>query len=51
MTRKCGEIVERHPIDPYNIDILKKRDLKDAKRLYSDLLGFARVFGAWLERG
>ncbi len=42
MTRKCGKIVERHPLDPYNMDILKKKDLKDAKRLYSNLLRLAR---------
>ncbi|MEO0228211.1 MAG: hypothetical protein ABIL70_09210 [candidate division WOR-3 bacterium] len=51
MTRKCGEKLERHPLDPYNMDIFERKDLKDAKGLYSNLLRFARVFCVRLERG
>ena len=49
MTRKCGEKLEGHLLELYNMDILKK-NLKDAKRLYSKLLRFGRVLCAGLER-
>ncbi len=29
MPRKCGKMVERHLLDPYNMDIFKKKEAED----------------------